>query len=350
MEKVLIIQNKIPKYREALFSELGKILSLTIIHSGEKISGDLSYREIVVSKLSYKNFFLQKGLVRIISQNKFDVIILMFDLHWICNVILPLFKPCRNVKWILWGHRYNKNKFINLFRNFMMKRVDANILYSDHEIPRMVKNGIKRESIFVANNTLDVPNSVDLSLNNKDCYLYVGRLQKRKRIDELIIAFKAILPFIPEHVNLEIIGDGEEMENLFSLVEKEKIGSRVIFRGEITDSEQLINFFSRAFLYISIGAVGLSVLHSFAYGIPVVTIVDEQNYHGPELYNIINNENSFLIKNLELLPKLLIDIANYRIDNFSDIGQKAFRHFTENRTIDKMVLSFKAAVKYSMLQ
>lgn len=64
--------------------------------------------------------------------------------------------------------------------------------------------------------------------------LYVGRLQKDKRVKILIKAAKFVLKKIPE-AKFIIVGGGEESENLKRMAKDLGIGKSVIFTGFISD-------------------------------------------------------------------------------------------------------------------
>jgi len=75
---------------------------------------------------------------------------------------------------------------------------------------------------------------------------------------------------MPTNTTIHIIGEGEENEYLKDLSVKLNISNRVIFYGKITNEITLKGLFRQAYAYISPGPVGLGVLHSFAYGVPVL--------------------------------------------------------------------------------
>ncbi len=69
---------------------------------------------------------------------------------------------------------------------------------------------------------------------------------------------------------LNIIGDGPEFKVLYRYIIKNNFSHRIL-RGAIFDDYVLKNYFERAICLISPGQAGLTVLKSFAYGIPFVT-------------------------------------------------------------------------------
>jgi len=341
-KKVLILQNSIFKYRKGLYNNLACYFDVTVLHSGSVSKGDFDYyNEIITKKVKIGGLFFQKGVISEVKSGRYDAVIAMFDLHWVYNLLLPFLFSGDKLKLIYWGNRYASKRLVNNVRSFLMRRVIANILYSERDIPKMIEEGIEGDSIFVAHNTLEVRNHKDTSTFQKDRFIYVGRLQKRKRIDTLIYSFSDIVNSIPGNVILDIIGSGEMEPELKLLVKDLGLQERVFFRGQIDDDEELFYYFSKSFASISIGAIGLSVLHSFSYGVPIITLND--NYHGPEIDNIKNGVNSYNLDSEQELTPLLVKMAN-QYNVYREIGHNAYKHYSEYRNIKQMTDAFVKAV------
>jgi len=343
MKNVIIIQNEIMAYRKAIYNTLAKKFNLTIVHSGKisKTNTD-SYHEIIVPKSKIGPFILQKNVLTEVKQGNYDVIIAMFDLHWILNILLP-FLPYK-IPIIYWGHRYSKNAIVNSIRNFLMKKSDASILYNSSETEKMEQNGIARNKIFVAENTIHVENHEDCSNYPKSSFLYVGRAQKRKKVDELIRAFAQIIYEIPGHITVDIVGEGEENEHLKDLAKNLKVMERVIFHGSITDSKRLKGLFKNAYAYVSPDAIGLGAQHSFAYGIPVITL--SNGFKGAEFDNLKHNENALLYDNHDKLKDVLIKLV--KEDKYREgLGRNAYSLYKNKLNLENMAQGFIDAIEHS---
>ena len=330
-----------PHYRKPVYNQLGLKYNLTLLHSGNPSVTEVdNYNEIIVGYKKISKFYFQKNIIKILKDNKYDVIIAMFDPAWISYMVINFIFPN---KIIYWGHRYSSNIFVNLFRTIMMRICRSNILYSDIEVERMIASGIDRKKIFIANNTMLIPNKENCSNNLKDRFVFVGRAQKRKKVDLLITAFSNILNELQSDTKLYIIGEGKENDSLKEIVNKLSINERVIFTGAIHDNALLKMHFSKSYAYISPGPVGLGVLHSFAYGVPVVTL----NYgkHGPEYHNIIDNENGLLFNDINELERIIVDLEKNK-NNTIRLGSNAFNHYNNKRNIKVMVNGLIQAINY----
>ncbi|MFD2532962.1 glycosyltransferase family 4 protein [Gracilimonas halophila] len=341
MKKILIIQSKILHYRKALYNKLSESYQISVLHSGKpSISQNDKYREIIKPSINIGPFFFQRGIRNEIKSEDYDVVIAMFDIRWINNVVLGLI--INGPKFIYWGHRYSKRIFINSIRNFLIKKSDGVILYNDSEVPKIKKAGINDGKIFIAENTIDVSNSENLSMKDKSLFLYVGRAQKRKRVDLLLKAFASIKDEIPKNVNIGIVGEGEENLNLKNLALEIGISDRVIFYGKITDDEYLKKIFSWAYAYVSPDAIGLGAQHSFAYGIPVVTA--KNGFKGAEFDKLENNKNSILFQSQDELENVLLRLI-CEPELSQRLGANAFKLYSEKLNMNNMVSGFINAIE-----
>lgn len=339
MSKCLIIQPSIPAYRVPFFECLADSLGyeLTILHFG--VSANINHpliNEILGSFIEFKGLKYILNLNSIIKN--YTTIITVFDPHWSNAFLLPLTHT--NKKIILWGHGLGKNNFINHVRKKLFQNSNAIITYDEQGKSKITELGIKKSKVFVANNTILVTNSVNTANCSKKNFLYVGRLQRRKRLDIFLDIFSE-LNLGAEGYSLTIVGNGKE-EKLFleRYIEQLKIGKYVDFVTGTTNEDVLLSYFSRALYYVSPDAVGLGVLHSFAYGVPILTITSQN--HGPEVRNIVNDKNSYIFDNKEqfkiMLPQLLAS------DKAIDLGNNAFKTYSNDRSIEQMVSGFIKAI------
>jgi glycosyltransferase involved in cell wall biosynthesis len=98
--------------------------------------------------------------------------------------------------------------------------------------------------------------------------LFVGKLRKYKGVEYLIKAIENL------EVKLKIVGNGEELQNLLSLVDELNIKNKVTFFSNADDS-QLAEFYKKADLFVlpSINeaeAFGVVQLEAMANALPVI--------------------------------------------------------------------------------
>ena len=347
MKKLLILQNMILPYRKFVYNGLARDYDVTILHSGTPtVEPEDAYKEILMPALRIGPFFVQHGVFREISSGRYDVIISMFDLRWPAYILPVLKSRGRYGRWIFWGHWYGRRSYLNYARDWLMKKADAILLYGPEEIDRMIQRGLQGDKLFVADNTIHVPNHLDCSGHPKSSLLFVGSFKKRKKIDLLIEVFARIRKKVPENVQLEIVGDGPIRNFLREKVKEVNLKEKVVFHGGVNQHNLLVKIFSRAYAYVAPGNVGLGILHSFAYGIPVIAPVQpgEPWRHGPECQNLKHRVNGLIYKNERELEEMLIEICNApRLS--ATLGQNAYRLYSSEKTLDIMLGGFREAIE-----
>lgn len=338
--KILLIQPDCRSYRVKLFEELTlSYESFYLLHFGNDIGNEniRSYKGNYF-KFSFNRIHWIAKLHKIIKE--FDVIIVGFDPHWI-NLFFSAFYY--NKKIIYWGHGTGNSRIIRVIRGFLAKRAKSLITYDLNGKSELMGLGVDPNKIFVAHNTQYVPNHEDLSGNAKDLFLFTGRIQKRKALEEVLEAFALVRKLLPKDVKIVIIGDGRFIDELKLKSKILNLENETKFLSGTTDDTILKEYFAKAYAYVSPGHVGLGVLHSFAYGVPVITYSGRN--HAPEFSNIENDINGYIVQpNVKSLASALIKITqsnHYRI-----LGSKAYEHFINKRTISNMINAFKAAIEY----
>lgn len=335
MKEILILQEKLPHYRIRFFEKLNEKFNITVVHQHtlesqtKFIFNTLEVRNINLLGLNYQ--------ILNINLNKYDCIIASHNLRILNNLILINAVPN---KLLFWGHGKGSNRWVDFFRKFLLKKSKGLILYGD-EVKEKYSN--HSHKIFIAPNTIYIQNSKNYSQIAKNSILYVGRLQKRKELDVLINSFARVHKKLPDKTILKILGDGDKVLNdLKNLTHHLEISDKVEFLKGTTNDEELSQHFKQAYCYASPGHVGLGVLHSFAYGVPVITF--KNRVHAPEVSNINNNENGLLVDGNELeFGESLLELI--RTDAFKKLGNNAYHHYTEKRTIDQMVEGFSEAIE-----
>lgn len=342
--KTIIIQKYIPHYRFIFFTLLSKKVDLIVVHSDPKFdSNNVDFKTKFVP--TEKIFFLekQKGLLNFISKEKPDYLVVMMDLHFLHVLMLGAINFLK-LKIIWWGPWITDFSFANRVRLFFIRKYPS-ILYCEKHKIEFVNKGVNPEMLFVSNNTIGVTDRIESFKSKiKNAVLFVGSLNERKGLIETLEIFKDILDFIPKEIVLYLIGEGKMRLEIENFIQKNpRLKTRVILKGKITKSNQLNQFFNRSLISISLNQAGLSVLHSFANGVPFITL--ENSISGGEKWNIINNNNGYLCKNIEEFKnKLIFYINNPEI--CITMGEEAFKYYDNNASPQLMVSNFLKSYKY----
>lgn len=341
MKKILVLQNEIPEYRKPVYNALAHHYNVVVLHSGPPSVKEADrYCEVIIRQVRFWRFHLLRDSTLSRMIDEFDVVIAMFDIAWL-GYMTPLLWRNRP-KYVLWGHRYSNSKFSCLVRDRLMARADRLLMYGDEEVERMIARGMDPTKIVIAWNTIHVPNHRDTSGDVKSSILFVGRLQSRKRIDLLIEAFARLQGQIDDEIVLDIVGEGELQSSLRQIAAKHSLSHKVIFHGRIDDPEMLAELYSHAYAYVSPGPVGLGVLHSLAYGVPVITLGSGR--HGPEFHNLVHGHNAVICKDEPKIEQAIERVCGDPRYS-AELGQNAYRHYVQERPLSRMLDGFREAIE-----
>ena len=220
---------------------------------------------------------------------------------------------------------------------------DAIILYAEH-----LKKYISKKfhyKVFVANNTLHLDYSgikaeekhkvlQEFGIHTKKNIICIGRIQKRKRIENLVDAHN-----IMRREDIGLILIGTDPEGILKKIE----GKNIFKLGPIYDDRKF-DLLSPSDVYCLPGAVGLSIVDAFYCGLPFVT---EKGDESPEIMYLRHNVNGFFVERgnaIELSEKLLLLIDNDKLRN--EFSNRAKDEIAKNGNVEKMVEGFKAALAY----
>lgn len=346
--KVVILQNVIMAYRKPLYNMLSEHYDVTVVHAGEpSVTRHDLYREEIVPARQVGPFVLQNWLPSREMRAEPKAVIAMFNLRWL-PYILPVFMS-RRTRYVLWGGWYGPRPLVNRARDFVARRADAVLLYGDEEIDRMAGRGVDRRSIFVAPNTVHVPNHGDFSGRRKSSLLFVGRLMPRKRPDLLIEAFARTRCRLPKGMVVDIVGSGELRPALGDLARRLGIETQVRFHGAVTDPDRLSALFAAAYAYVSPEHIGLGGLHSFAHGVAVITRAPRADSvsdfrYGPEFLNLKNGENALIYDRADQLDAQILRICTEE-GLARRLGGNGYRLYSGTRTMEHMVAGFRRAIE-----
>lgn len=363
MKRVLILQRALLPYRKAVFNGLADHYDITVVHSGQPTVGTSdNYREAILPARTIGPFVLQRQVTATLAGHRPDAVVALLDLRWPTQLLATLAHRNRHARLIFWGPGYGRSRLANRVRDALLRHADALLLYGSADVDNFVRRGMPRDRIFVAPNTIHVPNHRDCSGETKSSVLFVGRLQRRKRLDLLIDAFAKVSGALPPNTTLEIVGDTPRSERgggpalahfkvdletrsrLQQQAAAAGVGGQVLFHAGTENEEDLARFFARAYAYVSPGHVGLAALHSFAYGVPVVTRRRHYPDQGAESENLQAGVNSLLQASYAELGDALCAICNdTRLRTC--LGANAYRHYSTARTLDSMLDGFRRAIE-----
>jgi glycosyltransferase involved in cell wall biosynthesis len=191
---------------------------------------------------------------------------------------------------------------------------DKVIFYTDQAKERCLREGILPPSkAFSANNTLDTDAiwksyGFETNKNPEKRLLFIGRLTTNKGIETL---FEYYAELRRQGIRLVIIGDGPERGRVANAV---SLYPEIEWLGAIEDERVIAEQMRRAHLVFVPGHSGLSIVHSFCYGKPYVTLAGR--HHPPEIDYLEDGRNGLFLagnfqENVAAIAQLLADEKAY---------------------------------------
>lgn len=307
-----------------------KIIVLANQQKNDKSWDDKHNFKIIRKNLYYekfwpkwlKIFFIAK---KIIKQQKIEQIIIshLIPIGYICLLL--------KLPFIVIIHGYDimliqKSKWKKFWTGIILKKAKHIIVNSNFTKQKVLQEKINQNKITVIYPSPNIsPQNInetdknliiqELDLHNKKILLSVGRLVKRKGIDNVIKALPQILNKIPNLVYL-IVGNGDYKPELEKLAEKLNIRGNIIFLQDISDTH-LPNYFSLADIFIqparienNADAEGFGIVYAEAnlFGKPVIA-----GNVGGAVEAIKHNQTGILVD-----PHSVSEIQNAIITLFND--------------------------------
>ena len=316
--KVRIVQSVIPEYRDSFFRRIAAQagIELEVWADLERGSGSLKnapdrggYRRVHAANRVFGPLIWQPALLDAVD-GEAEVVVAQWNAR-VVHLLAAIRKARRRgVRFVVWGHGIGKRESTlrRAVRNAIGKRADAVILYTPGIAAELRGAGFDPKRLFVAPNSLDLdpieaairswpPERVEAFLAERGfrpgrVVLFVSRLEPDKRVDVLLHAMASLATRHPD-LRACVIGGGPERSRLEALAGRLGVGSTVRFEGPVYTEENLAPWFLGSMCMGYPGPIGLSLLHAFAYGLPVVTH-DRRINHGPEIEAILPGENGLL--------------------------------------------------------
>jgi glycosyltransferase involved in cell wall biosynthesis len=371
MQKIIYIQRCFPIYRKPIFDILSQKVSLNLLFSS-------LYLGIRNTSSDYSS------TVPSIKYNTGETSILMFPFYQILKIkpkavvhefavgiltlpITILFCRLLFIRILLHGHAYDRKLGFNpkmnwkdRYRLLLIKLSNGVILYHENEIGKFTPY-VSRHKLFFANNTLDtnklgqireeILRSSNFSINPNILKLtFLGRLLFEKQ-PEKIISIASVLEKV-YNFNVEVcyLGGGEAKSKIETEIKRNNFKGVVKFYDEIFDDYIIGRELLNSDFMICIGALGLSINHSFCFDCPVIGIKSEKGnepFHGPEVNYLKHTKNGFLYN--EYIPeKIAEEIFLYKSNNIirNNIKKNIRQTVLNEMPIESMINSILNALNY----
>lgn len=261
----------------------------------------------------------------------YDVIFIEGNPRNLSHALLATWSKICKKKVVLWtmAHSHRNNALTENLRLLWSRIFDFLLVYTDAEVEFLRRKGFKNNYIVGQNNGLD-QKSIDSTillwpqprlqkwqtangLDNHTLILSCARLEPKNKFNQLIEALPIIIDKVPNLLWC-IIGNGVEQKNLELMIKTSGLEKNIRFVGELYDEEDQAPWFLSSEILVHPGAVGLSLLHAFGYGLPVV-LHGNSHQHGPDY--------------AAFTPELTG--RNFSIDNIADLAETIIRLLRDDK-------------------
>lgn len=370
--RVTLIQPGLPKYRVPVFRELASRpgLGVHVVYSQsgnipnqepEGFTGEFTRTRTLL--VAGRGLIWQGAQLAWASRKRTDVLVLPWNAGCLTLVPAMLRARMQGVGVVLWGHGMSKSESARRFaaRKKLLALASSVLFYNNIGARLYVRHGVDPARVFVALNTIDQsgvlaaraewlePGKLDEfrranGLEGTRQVLFVSRLMADNRVDLLIEAARVMREKMP-HVRYVVVGKGPDEARLRELAREKGVEDLVRFEGAIYEEDKIAPWFLTSDVFCYPENIGLSILHAFGYGVPVVTS-DNLGAQNPEIEAMRDGENGLLYKDGDVealagaLEKILGDDELRK-----RLGEEAFRTAHERFSVKNMVDGMEAAIR-----
>lgn len=347
--KIAIVQTSVPEYRQLLFKELKnnyKDCNFTIFsdyisfNNVKYIIKNKDFSFLKIKNIFFFNFLLFQ-FFNYFKLKSYDIVVIDNNSRNISNYIIYLFSKIFKKKIFIWGHNPKKTFTLRL-KLFLINNSDGFISYTDYDKKIMQNYVSKKTNVISINNSCISKRICSYKKIGSDL-IFIGRLDEDKNPIFLINLFYhlTLLNNFNKFIKLHLIGNGNLYHDVKNLIEKLKLNKRIIMYGKITNNYQLKDIFMKSIITINPGTIGLSAMHSFAFGNFIIS--NKFLEHGPEI-SICNSTNSFLFENYNINQW-----ANFILNKMNTLSLNEHKRISDiisnKYNIENMAFNFYSLLK-----
>lgn len=346
-KKILLISEILLHYRISLYNLFWSLFNENNIElllmadkeNNKELRSEFNYIEVDFS------FF---KIIKHIKQAQPEMIIFFWNIHNVSSWLIALWIKWKGIKLIYWSHGGSMQDPENKLKKFVYKVFhnlsDSIILYSKNELKFISEKN--RRKTFIANNTInfnDIPVielskeeiKKELGLPFKKIVLFVGRIQKRKRLDVLINIFSNRND---KDIGLVIAGP-DMQEDYNDIIKKSR---NIIYLGAIYDKYAVNKLFKCSDLFCIPGTNGLGINQAMYWGLPVLALNVQ---HSPEIYYVKDGLNGYIVNNKKELEDKIFNILNDDL-LLKTLSKNAHEIIRKEGTPQIMIEGFFNAINY----
>ena len=335
MNNIIQVQPALPRYRMDYFARLARHYgpAMAVYYSPgslgaltQPVSEDWA-KAVGPMRWFFGGIGWQSG-VAWLKLRQDDIIVLSGNPRQISTLILLIRAKLCGARVIWWGHYWSSTsrRWRQLIRHLPMAIADAILFYTDDEVHAFQSDTYLRKRsrcVTALNNGIDIVPIQKLrhsysAVEREPALLFVGRLTEKA---ELGLVLEALALLGEQAPMLHLIGDGEQCTALQVRARNLGLEGKIVWHGALTDEARIAEIANNCRAFIYPGAVGLSLIHAMAYGLPCI-VHDNPAQHMPEIAAFQHGETGLAFRRgsatalAESMSDLLSDRG--RLDNMSE--------------------------------
>lgn len=373
--RVIIQQPALPAYRVPVFATLARRpgIQLHIAYANTGLAPNVAasgfshgFQEDRVVGPKSKDLRWSQGQWANAARGACDVMVLEWNVRVLSLVPTMIRARLNGIGVVLWGHGKSRraNGLRRALRNMLTRGADSVVVYSHAGREYLLECGLDPKRVFVAQNTQDqgpiqaareqwLSKPAELrafqereGITERPVVVFSSTFMFEKRPD-LLIEATALLVQQGVNVLSVLIGVGPMDDVLRARVRELKLENNVRFLGSVYREDAIAPWFLSARVMAHPRTIGLSVLHAFGYGLPVITSDDMPSHH-PEIGAFKDRQTGLLFKDgdaasLAQALRTMIEDDQLR----AHCSAEAHRVATQDFTLATMVNGLEESIRYA---
>lgn len=362
--RVAIQQRVLPRYRVGFFDTLAKACTGGLsVFAGQPVQNEgieaaeglaqahyYPAHNIHIGKVGSPRYLCwQRGIVRWLESWQPEILIVEANPRYLSTPQAARWMHSRKRPVIGWGlgvppvqeARGVWERVRTARREAFYRQFDGIIAYSQKGANEYIQAGLNPERVFIAPNAVAFRPIAPPPLRSSEAkerltVLFVGRLQARKRIDNLLLACREL----PESLQPElvVVGDGPVK------VELEALAASVYPRAQFLGArhgEELEPVFAAVDLFVLPGTGGLAVQQAMAHALPVIVAEGDGTQD-----DLVRPESGWRVPPGDL-PALTATLAEAlsSLPTLRRKGESAYRIVAEEVNVERMVEAFITTIR-----
>lgn len=295
MSSICCFFNYNPLYRYPIYQAMGERYDIdfffgdTVFEPIKQFDASTltGFKSFLKAKKVLHGSFVRHTPAKELFADNYKIYVITGDSSSVLNWRILLHAKIHKKRVYAWTHGVKDIEAQNwkgrLLNKMFFKGMTGVLLYNRYTCQNMLLLGCNKSQLRVIHNSLDTKvqtlqyeemRSTNVYSshfeNNYPTVIYIGRIQKRKRLDQLIKAI-SILKKESFHVNLVIVGKETDDHSITETIKHYGLTDCVWMYGPCYEEAKNAELLYNAAVCVCPAEVGLTCIHSLSYGTPVVS-------------------------------------------------------------------------------